>query len=116
MGTSPRRWPAGIATLTLTLCSWVVLVAAATSPLWPGPTWTWSWDDRARAVVAGGVGVTAAVAVSWICVRAWRGALGRPGRAVAVAFVLLAVTSVSALVVLRSGTLLPDIRVEIVDT
>ena len=104
-----------LAMTTAAVLSLVLWAVALTDPLLPRTGWEWSWEQPLRAKVSALAGTAAAAAGVALAVRAWRRPLHRPQLGLVVAILLLAATAASALTFVRSGSLLSDVRFEIIE-
>lgn len=87
----------------------VTLSAALIAPHRSKPNWVWEWQDIVAARVATLVGGASTVVVVGLAAVAWR--QGRSNRSVLGAEAVFTVLAVgSALLLVRSGTWLPDFR------
>lgn len=100
------------AAAVLSLVLWTV---ALTDPLLPRTGWEWSWEQPVRATASALAATTAAAAGVALAIRAWRRPLRRPQLGLVFAILLLAATAASALTFVRSGSLLSDMRFEIIE-
>lgn len=110
-----RQRAVRLATTAAGLLSLVLWAVALTHPLLPRTGWEWSWEQPPRATASGVAASTAAAAGVGLVIRAWRRPLRRPQRGLVFAILLLVATAASALMFVRSGAWLSDMRIEIID-
>jgi hypothetical protein len=103
-----------VMTTVVAVLAVALVVLAALLALWPRSTWVWSWERPTQAGLAAATGVLAATGAVLVAARIWHRSVRHPVRFLGAGYLLLSVTTFSTLVLLRSGTLLSDVRVHMV--